>query len=265
MQYTRFGRTVYAVGGNEQSARLMGLNVARTKVLVYVISGVCGGLAGLRAHGVLRCRLPAQRHRHRARRDRRRGHRRHAADRRHRATCSGSMVGVFVYGTIKTVISFMGAEQSWTRIIIGLLLLLFIVVQRVDRRPLGAPTIGSAAWSGDNEPDGPRRSSSSPGRTVYFGADAALDGVDFRLFPGEVHSLMGENGAGQVDADQGDHRRAPAVRRRAPPRRRPWCTSAPRTTPSGRRRSRLPGDRPAARTSRSPRTSRSAASRAGSA
>ena len=51
----------------------------------------------------------------------------------------GSMVGVFVYGTIKTIISFMGAEQSWTQIIIGALLLVFIVVQRAivarsDRR-----------------------------------------------------------------------------------------------------------------------------------
>jgi len=43
----------------------------------------------------------------------------------------GSMIGVFVYGTIKTVISFLGAEQSWTRISIGLLRFVFIVVQRM--------------------------------------------------------------------------------------------------------------------------------------
>ncbi|MGJ0389606.1 ABC transporter permease subunit [Microbacterium sp. CGR1] len=43
---TRTGRTVYAIGGSENSALLMGLPVHRTKVLVYVISG---GLAGLAA------------------------------------------------------------------------------------------------------------------------------------------------------------------------------------------------------------------------
>jgi galactofuranose transport system ATP-binding protein len=35
------------------------------------------------------------------------------------------------------------------------------------------------------------------GTTVRFGAETALDAVDFRMFPGEVHSLMGENGAGK--------------------------------------------------------------------
>ncbi len=49
--FTRFGRTVYAMGGgnglNEQSARLMGLPVNRTKVLVYVFSGFCSALSGI--------------------------------------------------------------------------------------------------------------------------------------------------------------------------------------------------------------------------
>ncbi|KAJ1681386.1 hypothetical protein LUZ63_023389 [Rhynchospora breviuscula] len=47
LQYTRFGRTVYAVGGSASSARLMGLKVARTTLMVYVISGICAGLAGV--------------------------------------------------------------------------------------------------------------------------------------------------------------------------------------------------------------------------
>ena len=50
-QFTRFGRTIYAIGGNnganEQSARLMGLPVNRTKVLVYTFNGFCSALAGI--------------------------------------------------------------------------------------------------------------------------------------------------------------------------------------------------------------------------
>jgi simple sugar transport system permease protein len=130
MQYTRFGRTIYAVGGSEQSARLMGLNVARTKVSVYVISGVCAGLAGL----VLTAYSGA-------------GYPRNGIGTELDVIAAvviggtlltggtgyvlGSMIGVFVFGTIETMISFKGAEQAWTRIIIGLLLLVFIVVQRV--------------------------------------------------------------------------------------------------------------------------------------
>lgn len=44
---TRFGRTVYAIGGSEQSATLMGLPVARTKIWIYVVSGTCAGLAAV--------------------------------------------------------------------------------------------------------------------------------------------------------------------------------------------------------------------------
>ena len=129
MHFTRFGRTIYAIGGNEQSARLMGLNIARTKVAVYVISGVCAGLAGL----LLTAYSGA-------------GYPRNGIGTELDAIAAvviggtlltggrgyvlGSMVGVFVFGAINTVINFMGAEQSWTRIIVGLLLLLFIVVQR---------------------------------------------------------------------------------------------------------------------------------------
>ncbi|MGH7748081.1 MAG: ABC transporter permease [Candidatus Dormibacteria bacterium] len=44
---TRFGRYVFAIGGNEEAARLAGIPVARIKTLVYVISGACAAVAGL--------------------------------------------------------------------------------------------------------------------------------------------------------------------------------------------------------------------------
>lgn len=47
LQKTRFGRNVYAVGGNEQSARLMGLPVDKTKMMVYAFNGFCSALAGI--------------------------------------------------------------------------------------------------------------------------------------------------------------------------------------------------------------------------
>lgn len=45
--YSSFGRAVYAVGGNEQSAEMMGLSVGRTKIGVYAFSGFCAALAGV--------------------------------------------------------------------------------------------------------------------------------------------------------------------------------------------------------------------------
>lgn len=44
---TRYGRYVYALGGNEDSARLSGINTDKVKTLVYVISGITAALAGV--------------------------------------------------------------------------------------------------------------------------------------------------------------------------------------------------------------------------
>jgi len=127
--WTRFGRTVYAVGGNEQSARLMGLAVARSKLLVYVISGTCAGLAGV----VFTAYTSS-------------GYSLNGIGTELDTIAAvviggtllsggsgyvlGSLFGVLVYGLIKTVISFLGVDTSWTRITIGALLLIFVVVQR---------------------------------------------------------------------------------------------------------------------------------------
>ena len=130
LAYTRFGRTIYALGGNEQSARLMGLPVARTKLLAYVISGTCAGLAGVVFTAYTGAGYPLN------------------GIGTELDTIAavviggtlltggsgyvvGSMIGVFVYGMIKTIINFLGVDQSWTRITIGALLLIFVVVQRV--------------------------------------------------------------------------------------------------------------------------------------
>jgi ribose/xylose/arabinose/galactoside ABC-type transport system permease subunit len=47
LRYTTFGRAIYAIGGNATAARLAGINIARVRVLMYVLSGAIAGLAGV--------------------------------------------------------------------------------------------------------------------------------------------------------------------------------------------------------------------------
>ncbi len=46
LKYSKFGRKLYAIGGNQQSAIMMGLNVKRTKMQAYVLDGFLAGLGG---------------------------------------------------------------------------------------------------------------------------------------------------------------------------------------------------------------------------
>jgi simple sugar transport system permease protein len=127
--FTRFGRTVYAIGNNEQSAMLMGLPVARTKIIVYSFSGFCSALAGI----VFSISLLS-------------GYGGYVQGMELDAIASvviggtmltggvgnviGTLFGVLINGTIVSILQFNGTLSSWwTRIGVGLLTLIFIGIQ----------------------------------------------------------------------------------------------------------------------------------------
>jgi galactofuranose transport system permease protein len=127
--FTRFGRTIYAIGNNEQSARLMGLPVARTKIMVYSFSGLCSALAGI----VFSISLLA-------------GYGQFATGIELDSIASvvmggtlltggvgsvfGTLFGVLIEGTIISILQYNGTLSSWwTRIGVGILTLIFIGIQ----------------------------------------------------------------------------------------------------------------------------------------
>lgn len=139
LHHTRFGRNVYALGGSESSARLMGLPTGTTKIAVYGVSGLCSALGG-----VLLTFYTLS------------GYALHAMGMELDAIAAaviggtlltggsgfvlGTALGVLVLGMIQTLVNFQGTLSSWwTRIVIGALLLVFIVLQRlVGRRRAAA-------------------------------------------------------------------------------------------------------------------------------
>ena len=51
LNYTRFGRHVYAIGGNEQAARVSGINIKRATIIIYTLCGLLAGIAGIISAG----------------------------------------------------------------------------------------------------------------------------------------------------------------------------------------------------------------------
>jgi simple sugar transport system permease protein len=128
---TPFGRAVYAVGGDEASARLMGLRVGATVIGAYVLSGFCSALGGI----VMTFYMLS-------------GYSLHGMGLELDAIAAvviggtllrggigyvlGTFFGVMILGIIQTLIAFDGTLSSWwTRIVIGALLLAFCLLQRV--------------------------------------------------------------------------------------------------------------------------------------
>lgn len=134
---TPFGRAVYAVGGSEASALLMGLPVRPTLVGVYTLSGFCSALAGV----VFTFYMLS-------------GYGLHAVGMELDAIAAvviggtlltggvgyvaGTLFGVLMLGIIQTLISFDGTLSSWwTRIAVGVLLFVFCLLQRLLTRRSG--------------------------------------------------------------------------------------------------------------------------------
>jgi ribose/xylose/arabinose/galactoside ABC-type transport system permease subunit len=134
LAYTRFGRNTYAVGGNQQSAGLMGLPVGRTRIGVYLLSGLCAALGGV----LYSFETPT-------------GYSLTAQGMELDAIAAvviggtlltggsgflaGTVLGVLVLGLIQTIITFQGTLSSWwTKIVIGGLLFAFILLQRIATR-----------------------------------------------------------------------------------------------------------------------------------
>jgi simple sugar transport system permease protein len=137
LHFTRFGRTVYAIGGNARSAMLMGLRVGRTKIAVYTLSGFCSALGGLLLVLYKSSGDPLN-----------------GIGMELTAIAAvviggtiltggsgyvlGTVLGVMVLGIIQTLINFDGTLNScWTSIITGALLFVFILLQRLVTRRAG--------------------------------------------------------------------------------------------------------------------------------
>lgn len=184
LNYTRFGRTVYALGNNVQSVKLMGLPVGRTKLLIYSISGFCSALGGI----VFSIALTS-------------GYAMYLNGNEMDAIAScvmggimltggvgnifGTMFGVLIEGLIISVLQFNGTLSSWwTRIGVGVLTLVFIGIQSLFYlRKTRQITAGKSHETGDETTSEKgektrvvkRRNASQRNRNIWlFGGGAVI-------------------------------------------------------------------------------------------
>lgn len=131
LRYTRFGRSIYAVGGNSQSATLMGLDVRKTKMKTYVLSSFLTSIGGICYCLNTMCGTTTQ-----------------ATGLEMDAISSaviggtlltggvgniiGTLFGVLINGTISTLVKSNGKlVSSWANIVTAILLCFFIILQAI--------------------------------------------------------------------------------------------------------------------------------------
>lgn len=131
LQYSKLGRSFYAVGGNIQSANMLGINVKRTKFLAHLLCSLLAGIGGFVYFLHVGSGSPS-----------------HAAGAEMNAIASsiiggtmlsggvgniiGTFFGVLSLSTIKNIVSSMGLDDAWwTNITVAAMICLFLVIQSV--------------------------------------------------------------------------------------------------------------------------------------
>jgi ribose transport system permease protein len=133
---TRFGRFVYATGGNTEASRLIGLPVERVQVTLYIVSGVSGAVAGTMLAAQLGAAAPA-------------------AAAPHlltviaaiilggtslyggRGSVWGTLLAVLILGTLNNGLTLMDVSSFWQDVTRGVVLMLAVSLDQIRTRALG--------------------------------------------------------------------------------------------------------------------------------
>lgn len=130
---TIFGRQIYAIGGNAEAARLSGISVRRVTAMVYVISGLTAGIAGLIIAARLQSAVP----------DLGSGYELNAIAAivlggtslmGGRGSLLGTLIGALFIGVLSNGMTLMNVESFYQQIIMGFVILLAVLVDRLRRR-----------------------------------------------------------------------------------------------------------------------------------
>jgi ribose transport system permease protein len=133
LRYTALGRAIYAVGGNQEAARVSGINVDRTKVAVYTLCGLLAGLGGIILAGRLNSANALM------------------ADGENLRSIAavviggtnlfggeggaiGSLIGALIMGVLANGLNLLNVSAFWQRVIQGLVIVLVVIFDQWRRR-----------------------------------------------------------------------------------------------------------------------------------
>ena len=127
LKYTKFGRYIYAIGGNKDAANAAGIQVGKTKWIAFVISGVFAAIAGMIMMGRLNAGIPSEGT----------GYETDAimatvvggtSFSGGSGTALGTLVGSLIIGVLNNIMNLLGVESYAQRIIKGFLIIFAVLL-----------------------------------------------------------------------------------------------------------------------------------------